>query len=115
MGHGEAAAQQRAGDERAGTTFERTIHPLRRFVDEASSGVDGRERSEAGAINQSLVALGRVISAVTQGAAHVPYRESKLTRILQAPPPPSPPVGPHHITPTWLALPCPAPIPSPCR
>lgn len=36
-----------------------------------------------GNINTSLLALGRVINALTSNAAHVPYRESKLTRILQ--------------------------------
>lgn len=30
-----------------------------------------------------MLALGRVITALTTNAAHVPYRESKLTRILQ--------------------------------
>jgi kinesin family protein 11 len=36
-----------------------------------------------GNINTSLLTLGRVITALTTGARHVPYRESKLTRILQ--------------------------------
>ncbi|VDN01441.1 unnamed protein product [Thelazia callipaeda] len=47
-----------------------------------SGSVDKRAR-EAGSINQSLLTLGRVIMALTTGASHVPYRESKLTRILQ--------------------------------
>ncbi|CAD5234740.1 unnamed protein product [Bursaphelenchus xylophilus] len=47
-----------------------------------SGAVDQRAR-EAGNINTSLLALGRVINALTSNAAHIPYRESKLTRILQ--------------------------------
>lgn len=31
---------------------------------------------------QSLLALGRVIKALVQRAPHIPYRESKLTRVL---------------------------------
>lgn len=36
-------------------------------------------------INKGLLALGNVISALSEGAArrHIPYRDSKLTRILQ--------------------------------
>ncbi|CAK5080356.1 unnamed protein product [Meloidogyne enterolobii] len=47
-----------------------------------SGATDIRAR-EAGNINTSLLALGRVINALTMGASHIPYRESKLTRILQ--------------------------------
>ncbi|KAI8070415.1 P-loop containing nucleoside triphosphate hydrolase protein [Gongronella butleri] len=43
-----------------------------------------QERRQEGAhINRSLLTLGKVINSLIQGSAHVPYRESKLTRILQ--------------------------------
>lgn len=47
-----------------------------------SGAVDKRAR-EAGNINQSLLTLGRVITALVERGPHIPYRESKLTRILQ--------------------------------
>lgn len=48
------------------------------------SGAEGKQRREAGVINQSLLALGRVInSLVDKSSAHVPYRDSRLTRLLQ--------------------------------
>ncbi|CAK9822014.1 Kinesin-like protein Klp61F [Anthophora retusa] len=47
-----------------------------------SGSVDKRAR-EAGSINQSLLTLGRVITALVERAPHIPYRESKLTRLLQ--------------------------------
>ncbi|KAM7472774.1 hypothetical protein LguiA_010957 [Lonicera macranthoides] len=51
------------------------------------TGAEGRVLEEAKTINKSLSALGNVINALTCGqqgkASHVPYRDSKLTRILQ--------------------------------
>ncbi|KAG0716666.1 Kinesin-like protein KIF11 [Chionoecetes opilio] len=47
-----------------------------------SGAVDKRAR-EAGNINMSLLTLGRVIKALVEKAPHIPYRESKLTRLLQ--------------------------------
>ncbi|XP_076291739.1 kinesin-like protein Klp61F [Lasioglossum baleicum] len=47
-----------------------------------SGAVDKRAR-EAGNINQSLLTLGRVITALVENTPHIPYRESKLTRLLQ--------------------------------
>ncbi|KAJ3173700.1 kinesin motor protein cin8 [Geranomyces variabilis] len=47
------------------------------------SGALDRRAKEAGMINQSLLTLGRVINALVDRSPHVPYRESKLTRILQ--------------------------------
>ena len=42
----------------------------------------GNTLREAKQINKSLSALGNVIKALTQGSAHVPYRDSALTRLL---------------------------------
>ncbi|CAI5441959.1 unnamed protein product [Caenorhabditis angaria] len=47
------------------------------------SGAQGNRAKEAGSINQSLLTLGRVIRSLTTNAQHIPYRESKLTRLLQ--------------------------------
>lgn len=47
------------------------------------SGAVNERAREAGNINQSLLTLGRVISALTEGHSHIPYRDSKLTRLLQ--------------------------------
>ncbi|KAL5262688.1 hypothetical protein ACHWQZ_G008176 [Mnemiopsis leidyi] len=47
-----------------------------------SGALNARAR-EAGNINQSLLTLGRVITALVDRAPHIPYRESKLTRLLQ--------------------------------
>lgn len=47
------------------------------------SGATDKRAKEAGMINQSLLTLGRVINSLVDKSSHVPYRESKLTRLLQ--------------------------------
>ncbi|CAK76781.1 unnamed protein product (macronuclear) [Paramecium tetraurelia] len=49
----------------------------------SKTGAEGKILDEAKGINKSLSALGQVINALTDGSQHVPYRDSKLTRILQ--------------------------------
>uniref|UniRef100_A0A7N0TVQ6 Uncharacterized protein n=1 Tax=Kalanchoe fedtschenkoi TaxID=63787 RepID=A0A7N0TVQ6_KALFE len=45
----------------------------------------GLRRKEGSYINKSLLTLGTVIGKLSEGrAAHVPYRDSKLTRLLQS-------------------------------
>ena len=50
----------------------------------SKSGAAGKRLEEAKNINKSLTTLGLVIYSLTDGkSAHIPYRDSKLTRILQ--------------------------------
>ena len=75
-----------AADRGTGQTTVSTIH----FVDLAGSErltrseSTGQRLAEAQAINLSLTCLGKVVSALGAGAqgAHVPFRDSKLTRLL---------------------------------
>ena len=51
---------------------------------QSKTGATGDRLKEANKINLSLSALGNVISALVDGkSSHVPYRDSKLTRLLQ--------------------------------
>uniref|UniRef100_A0A914ZZR9 Kinesin-like protein n=2 Tax=Parascaris univalens TaxID=6257 RepID=A0A914ZZR9_PARUN len=51
---------------------------------QAKTGATGDRFKEATKINLSLSALGNVISALVDGKSkHIPYRDSKLTRLLQ--------------------------------
>uniref|UniRef100_A0A0A0LHF6 Kinesin motor domain-containing protein n=1 Tax=Cucumis sativus TaxID=3659 RepID=A0A0A0LHF6_CUCSA len=53
----------------------------------AKTGAEGIRLKEGSHINKSLMTLGTVIKKLSEGAesqgSHVPYRDSKLTRILQ--------------------------------
>ncbi|XP_060678039.1 kinesin-like protein KIF3C isoform X2 [Hemiscyllium ocellatum] len=51
---------------------------------QSKTGVQGERLKEATKINLSLSALGNVISALVDGkSTHIPYRDSKLTRLLE--------------------------------
>jgi hypothetical protein len=59
------------------------------FIDLAGSesakktGTDKEGLAEANAINQSLSALGNVISALAEGSSFIRYKENLLTRLMQ--------------------------------
>jgi kinesin family protein 4/21/27 len=81
-----------AGDERPETEEQEYTTAKFHFVDLAGSerakrtGAVGATLKEGININKGLLCLGNVISALTEDSkknVHVPYRDSKLTRILQ--------------------------------
>ncbi|XP_046423886.1 kinesin-like protein Klp61F [Neodiprion fabricii] len=98
-----AATLMNAQSSRSHTVFSITIHIKENTVDGEEllktgklnlvdlagsenvgrSGAVDRRAREAGNINQSLLTLGRVITSLVERAPHIPYRESKLTRLLQ--------------------------------
>ena len=50
----------------------------------SKTGAEGKLLDEAKQINKSLSALGHVINSLTDNKlSHIPYRDSKLTRLLQ--------------------------------
>ena len=49
----------------------------------AKTGATGKTLQEAMKINQSLTSLGICIKSLTDGSAHIPFRDSKLTLFLK--------------------------------
>jgi kinesin family protein C1 len=52
-------------------------------LDRSGAANDAQRLRETQAINKSLSCLGDVFTALAQGSGHVPYRNSKLTYLLQ--------------------------------
>ena len=50
---------------------------------QSKTNTTGKALDEAKKINLSLTALSNVINALSQNKPHIPYRDSKLTRLLQ--------------------------------
>lgn len=46
-------------------------------------GSEGHMLEEAKFINLSLTSLGKCINALAENSPHIPFRESKLTRLLR--------------------------------
>eukprot|EP01042_Synura_sphagnicola_P001966 gene1966-2328_t len=86
-----ALAQKTTTELAGGITREQVVRAKINLVDLAGServektGATGATLKEGSAINMSLQVLGRVINALAEGrkGGHVPYRDSKLTRLLQ--------------------------------
>ncbi|KAA8587326.1 hypothetical protein FQN60_016188 [Etheostoma spectabile] len=53
------------------------------LINVSKTGAEGAVLDEAKNINKSLSSLGNVISALAEGSGYIPYRDSKMTRILQ--------------------------------
>ncbi|ADM12691.1 kinesin-like DNA-binding protein [Encephalitozoon intestinalis ATCC 50506] len=47
------------------------------------TGNEGIRLTESNSINRSLFVLGKVVNAILKGEKRIPYRDSKLTRLLQ--------------------------------
>ncbi|KAM0858219.1 hypothetical protein ACQ4PT_047967 [Festuca glaucescens] len=83
--HSVVTIHVRGQDLKNGNTLRGALH----LVDLAGServdrsAVTGDRLKEAQHINKSLAALGDVIFSLSQKNAHVPYRNSKLTQVLQ--------------------------------
>ena len=69
------------GENRSGKLFLIDLAGYERF---SKTGVqEGKMAQEAKTINASLLALGNVISGLASGSDHIPWRDAKLTRMLE--------------------------------
>jgi len=69
------------GEERNGKLFMIDLAGYERF---SKTGVqEGKMKEEAKAINGSLLALGNVVQSLAEKSDHVPWRNAKLTRMLE--------------------------------
>lgn len=68
-----------------GPTLRSKLHliDLAGSEDNRRTGNQGERLVESGAINSSLFVLGQVVDALNKSAPRIPYRDSKLTRLLQ--------------------------------
>lgn len=79
----EASQKDEKGNERF-TAGKLNLVDLAGSERQSKTGATGERLQEAKKINLSLSTLGNVISALVDGkSSHVPYRDSKLTRLLQ--------------------------------
>lgn len=77
-------------EEKDGTTIERNgkitfidLAGYERFSKTGITADNSVGKEEAKTINASLLALGHVVSSLSNGDKHIPWRDSKLTRLLQ--------------------------------
>jgi kinesin family protein 5 len=77
----EVTQKNESGSARSGRLF---LVDLAGSEKVGKTGASGQTLEEAKKINKSLSSLGNVINALTDAkSTHIPYRDSKLTRILQ--------------------------------
>ena len=73
----------------AGSTFLKSLLSCAGSERQKRTKAEGARLKEGININMGLLALGNVVNSLTEGKSHIPYRDSKLTRMLQVRPPPS--------------------------
>jgi kinesin family protein 3/17 len=75
---------QHGGKPQEATKLMKSLNIIQGSERQTKTGATGQRLKEATQINLSLSTLGNVISALVDGkSTHIPYRNSKLTRLLQ--------------------------------